>query len=230
MYIHGKDYTVHPHTTIAEEYPLWVWTRLRGPILLLIIDSLVLLAALVRMGCILRKHKGLRINVWYMLLHYSVLTISIATLFQAFDSKNLKADETDEPVRTFRDLLFAISLYMAFKFVLNTSICFIIFGIAKKQKNLKEPIIEKPAEIVEVYNSLSTRAQSYQVNSTLQSAPNHESRPLTKVLNDSDESDEELAGTAHDISLNLEFNDEAINNEPLITDKNESGQAKTFLF
>jgi len=158
LYVHGKDYKTRA-TTISEEYPMWVWARLKGPLILLIIDSLVLLAALIRMGCILRKNQGLRINLWFMALHYSILTISIGTLFVAYDSKNLVADEPEAHVSTFNSLFLTFSLYMAFKFVMNASITFILFQIAKKQKDLNDIDTEKPAQVTDEDSALSsTRA------------------------------------------------------------------------
>jgi len=49
------------------------------PPLLLIIDAVVLLAAVIRIGRMVHKHKDFKINIRYMVVHVSIVTLLAAT-------------------------------------------------------------------------------------------------------------------------------------------------------
>jgi hypothetical protein len=66
---------------------IWIWTRLRAPVIFMTIDSILFLFAIIRMGLYIRKNGGVKINIWYMLLHYLIFGITIASLYFAYNSK-----------------------------------------------------------------------------------------------------------------------------------------------
>lgn len=113
--------------------PVWVWTRLRASVIFMIIDSMLLLFALIRMGCIIRKYKGININIWYMVLHYTIFVFSITSLYFAYSSTG--SEENNHTQKIYKSLHMTFSVYMACKFVMTLSITYIIFEVARRQKN-----------------------------------------------------------------------------------------------
>jgi hypothetical protein len=100
------------------------------------IDSIILLIALIRIWCVIRKNEGVKTNASYMAIHFIIFITSVASLYFAYTSENTTPDSPyDDKVNTFKKLHMTMSVYMGCKFVMNVSFAYVIFSVAKRQLN-----------------------------------------------------------------------------------------------